>query len=309
MQEKDWRAELMATVQPENYWYDEPMFRHTSFRIGGPADLLIEVATPDELARTVEYCRKAGVFWFLLGRGSNILVKDEGIRGVVLKLGKGFSQLTVEGEKIRTGAALSLAAVAEQAARKGLAGLEFAAGIPGSVGGAVFMNAGAYGREMREVVGEAHLYRPGKGFSVYRHDELEFSYRSSRLQTEEAICLEVVLELTAGEEARIRRRMEEYNGRRREKQPLEYPSAGSVFKRPEGDFAGRLIEEAGLKGKRVGNAQVATKHAGFIVNLGGATAQDVLDLVALVREEVHEKSGVWLEPEIRILGSRSRQLP
>ncbi|NLW56411.1 MAG: UDP-N-acetylmuramate dehydrogenase [Firmicutes bacterium] len=299
---KDWRAELIAAVQPENYRYDEPMSRHTSFRIGGPADLMIEVETPDELARTVEYCRKSGIFWFLLGRGTNLLVKDEGIRGVVLKLGREFSRISVEGKKIRVGAAVSLAKVAEQAARNGLAGLEFASGIPGSVGGAVFMNAGAYGREMQDVVSAVHLYRPGKGFSIYRREKLGFSYRSSRLQTEEAICLEVVLELAAGEEAQIRQEMGELNSRRREKQPMEYPSAGSVFKRPPGDFAGRLIEEAGLKGKQVGQAQVAPKHAGFIINLGGAAAQDVLDLMALVREEVHRKSGVWLEPEIRVLG-------
>lgn len=164
------------------------------------------------------------------------------------------------------------------------------------------MNAGAYGQEMRDVVSAASLYRPEEGFRIYHREELEFSYRSSRLQSEEAICLEVVLTLTTGEEAQIRSRMLELNGRRREKQPLEYPSAGSVFKRPEGNFAGRLIEEAGLKGKQIGQAQVASKHAGFIVNLGGATAQDVLDLIALVRGEVHHKSGVWLEPEIRILG-------
>ncbi len=299
---KDWRAELIAAVQPGNYRYDEPMSHHTSFRIGGPADLMIEVGTPDELARTVDYCRQAGIFWFLLGRGTNLLVKDEGIRGVVLKLAGEFSRITIEGEKIKAGAALSLAMVAEQAARHGLAGFEFASGIPGSIGGAVFMNAGAYGREMKDVVSAVHVYEPGQGFKIYQRDEMEFAYRSSRLQTEGGICLEVLLALTPGEEGLIRQEMGELNSRRREKQPLEYPSAGSVFKRPSHDFAGRLIEEAGLKGKQVGKAQVALKHAGFIINLGGATAQDVLELIALVQEEVYRKSGVWLEPEIRVIG-------
>ncbi|HBG17447.1 MAG TPA: UDP-N-acetylenolpyruvoylglucosamine reductase [Firmicutes bacterium] len=302
MTEKKWREELIATLQLESYQYDEPMYRYTSFRIGGPADLLIEAQTVDELARTVEYCQQVGVFWFLLGRGTNILVKDQGVRGVVLRLGKGFSSINVEGRRIKAGGAASLAAVAEQAARNNLTGLEFASGIPGSIGGALFMNAGAYGSEMQEVVLEAKVYRPGSGVIVLKKEELEFGYRFSRLQKEEGIILEVVLELNRGEEAQIRAKMAELNGRRKDKQPLEYPSAGSVFKRPKGKFAGQLIEEAGLKGKRVGNAQVSPKHAGFIVNIGNATAQEVLDLIELVRVEVHNQAGLWLEPEIRILG-------
>lgn len=302
MESKKWRDELITTVKPGNFRIDEPMSRLTSFRIGGPADLVVEVETPEELALTVEYCKKSAIPWFLFGRGSNLLVRDEGIRGVVLRLGKDFQYTKVEGRKLRAGAASALAVVAEAAARNGLSGLEFASGIPGSLGGAVFMNAGAYGSEMRDVVVEVDLYRPAKGFETLTNEEIKFAYRSSGLQQEEGIVLNVVLNLTPGDEEQIREQMSNFNLKRKEKQPLEFPSAGSTFKRPEGNFAGRLIEEAGLKGKRLGNAQVSPKHAGFIINLGGATAREVLDLIDLVRREVHKKSGIWLEPEIKVVG-------
>lgn len=302
MDNKKWRDEFIKMVKLRNFRYDEPMSRLTSFRIGGPADLLVEVETPEELVSTVEYCKKMSIPWFLLGRGSNLLVRDEGIRGVVLRLGKGFQYTKIEGSKLRAGAASALAVVAEAAVRNGLSGLEFASGIPGSLGGAVFMNAGAYGSEMRDVVLEVNLYRPYKGFKTLTNEEMKFAYRSSGLQHEEGIVLEVLMNLVPGDENQIRERMNNLNLRRKEKQPLEFPSAGSTFKRPEGNFAGRLIEEAGLKGKRLGNAQVSPKHAGFIINLGGATAREVLDLIDLVRREVHKKSGVWLEPEIKVIG-------
>ena len=302
MDNKKWRDEFIKRVKPSNFRYDEPMSRLTSFRIGGPADLLVEVETPEELASTVEYCNKMSIFWFLLGRGSNLLVRDEGIREGVLRLGRSFQYTKVEGGKLRAGAASTLAVVAEAAARNSLSGLEFASGIPGSLGGAVFMNAGAYGSEIRDIVLEVNLYRPDKGFKTLTNEEMKFAYRSSGLQREEGIVLEVLMNLVPGNENQIRERMSNLNLRRKEKQPLEFPSAGSTFKRPEGNFAGRLIEEAGLKGKRLGNAQVSPKHAGFIINLGGATAQEVLDLIDLVRREVHKKSGVCLEPEIKIIG-------
>ncbi|MBA2131997.1 UDP-N-acetylmuramate dehydrogenase [Capillibacterium thermochitinicola] len=291
----------MAEVKPERYRYDEPLAGYTSFRIGGPADLLVEVNTRAELANLISYCERAGIPWFFLGRGSNVLVDDAGFRGVVLRFGPDFARIKVEGTCLRAGAAAPLALVAEAAARHSLSGLEFASGIPGSLGGGIYMNAGSYGGEMKDVVISAEVYRPRTGFTILSREELKFGYRSSVLQELGGILVEALLQLTPGDEAVIRNRMKELNAQRRAKQPLEYPSAGSVFKRPEGAFAGKLIEEAGLKGYRIGQAQVSPKHAGFIVNLGGATARDVLALIKEVQTVVFERTGYRLEPEIRIL--------
>ncbi|NLM36544.1 MAG: UDP-N-acetylmuramate dehydrogenase [Firmicutes bacterium] len=291
----------MAEVKPERYRYDEPLAGYTSFRIGGPADLLVEVNTRAELAELVGYCERTGLPWFFLGRGTNVLVDDAGFRGVVLRLGPDFARITAEDHCLRAGAAAPLALVAETAARHGLSGLEFAAGIPGSLGGGIFMNAGSYGGELKDVVVAAEVYQPGTGFASLNREELQFGYRSSILQKTGGILVEALLRLTPGDEAAIRARMKELNAQRRAKQPLEYPSAGSVFKRPEGAFAGKLIEEAGLKGRRIGQAQVSPKHAGFIVNLGGATARDVLALIEEVQTAVFQRTGFRLEPEIRIL--------
>lgn len=284
------------------YTFDFPMDRMTSFRIGGPADLLVEVENSGELAGVVEYCRRENIPWLLVGKGSNLLVRDGGIRGTVVRLGKGFHYVRVEGEKLRAGGGTVLSRAAEAAAGHGLSGLEFASGIPGSVGGAVFMNAGAYGGEIAQVLTTVYLYRPGEGFYHRSRKELSFGYRQSRLQKEGQIVLEGLFELSRGEEGRIREKMSEFNSRRKEKQPLEFPNAGSIFKRPPGAFAGRLITEAGLRGVRIGDAQVAEKHAGFIVNRGRATARDVLTLIGLIKEEVRKKSGILLETEIRVVG-------
>ncbi len=302
MKVENWREALIAAVKPYRFRYDEPLAGYTSFRIGGPADLLVEVNTSAELDRLVRYCAGEGIPWLLLGRGTNVLIKDQGICGVVLRLGPDFGRISVEGVELRAGAAAPLALVAETAARHSLSGLEFASGIPGSLGGGVYMNAGAYGNEMKDVVVAAEVYQPGAGFTRLTGEELELAYRSSVLQRTDGILLEALLRLIPGEEEAIRAKMKELNTRRREKQPLEYPSAGSVFKRPTGAYAGRLIEEAGLKGKTVGKAQVSTKHAGFIINLGGATAREVLTLIEEVRDAVYQRSGYWLEPELRILG-------
>ena len=302
MKREDWRGPLIAAVAPYSYRYDQPLARYTSFRIGGPADLLVEVNTRGELDRLIGYCERETIPWLLLGRGTNVLIKDAGIRGVVVQLGPDFNRITVEGVNLRAGAGAPLALVAETAARYGLSGLEFASGIPGSLGGGVYMNAGAYGREMKDVVAGAEVYHLDAGFTNLNREGLALGYRTSSLQQSRGILIEAHLQLTNGDEAAIRAEMKALNGQRREKQPLELPSAGSVFKRPVGAFAGRLIEEAGLKGKTVGRAQVSPKHAGFIVNLGGATAGDVLALIEEVQTEVERCTGYRLEPELRILG-------
>lgn len=298
----DWRRHLVEELALSNYAFDFSMAKITSFRIGGPADLLVEVENPTELADVVEYCRREKIPWLLVGMGSNLLVRDGGIRGTVVRLGKGFHYVRVEGEKIRAGGGTALGRVAEVAAGHGLSGLEFASGIPGSIGGAVFMNAGAYGGEIAQILTTAYLYQPGVGFYHRSGEELSFGYRQSLLQKEGQIVLEGLFTLSRREEGEIREKMAEYNRRRKEKQPLEFPSAGSIFKRPPGAFAGRLITEAGLKGRRIGDAQVAEKHAGFIVNRGRATARDVLALIALIQEEVEKKTGIQLETEVRVVG-------
>ncbi|NLC52738.1 MAG: UDP-N-acetylmuramate dehydrogenase [Firmicutes bacterium] len=302
MKNKNWREALLAEVKPDRFRYDEPLASYTSFRIGGPVDLLIEVNTRAELARLISYCEGTGIPWYFLGRGTNVLVDDAGLRGVAFRFGPDFARITVEGNSLRAGAAAPLALVAETAARYSLSGLEFASGIPGSLGGGVFMNAGSYGGEMKDVVVAAEIYQPGTGFITLNRDELKLGYRTSVLQETGGILVEALLQLTPGDEATIRAAMKTLNAKRRAKQPLEYPSAGSVFKRPTGAFAGQLIEAAGLKGHRIGQAQVSPKHAGFIINLGGATARDVLALIEEVQNIVFQRTGYRLEPEIRILG-------
>lgn len=299
---EDWRGPLLTAVAPYSFRYDQPLARYTSFRIGGPADLLVEVNTRAELDRLISYCERETIPWLFLGRGTNVLINDAGIRGVVVQFGPDFNRIMVEGNNLRAGAGAPLALVAEAAARNGLSGLEFASGIPGSLGGGVYMNAGAYDREMKDVLVGAEVYHLNTGFTYLNREELALGYRTSSLQQTRGILVEAHLQLTAGDEAAIRAEMKALNGKRREKQPLELPSAGSVFKRPVGAFAGRLIEEAGLKGKTIGRAQVSPKHAGFIVNLGGATAQDVLTLIEEVQIEVERRTGYRLEPELRILG-------
>jgi UDP-N-acetylmuramate dehydrogenase len=299
---KEWRERMVEELQLKEYTFDLPMSKITSFRVGGPADLAVEAATPGELAAVIEYCRREGIPWLLVGRGTNLLVRDGGIRGVVIRLGQAFQEVKVWEDKILAGAAVSLSRVAEAAAAAGLSGLEFASGIPGSVGGAVFMNAGAYGGEIGPLITRVSLYRPGAGFCHRTREELAFAYRRSRLQEGEEILLDAEFLLVPGEEAEIRAKMAELNRRRKEKQPLEFPSAGSVFKRPPGAFAARLIEEAGLKGARIGDAQVAEKHAGFIINRGQATAREILALIDRVKEEVYQKTGILLEPEVRVVG-------
>lgn len=297
-----WREELRTLVRRGEVRFDEPLREHTSFRLGGPADAFVIPATREELRSAVEFARERDLPWILLGRGSNLLVRDAGYRGIVLRTWSCLRGLRVEGREIAAGAGATLAELAHEAAAHSLAGLAFAAGIPGTVGGGVWMNAGAYGGDLSQVLTEVKVYYPGRGEATLPLAELGLAYRTSRFQHERAIIEEARFILAPGEEKAIREEMACLARRRQERQPLNLPSAGSVFRRPPGGYAGPLIEEAGLKGRRIGGAQVSEKHANFIVNLGDATARDVLALIELVQAEVKARTGILLEPEVRIIG-------
>ena len=283
-------------------YQNEPMSRHTSFKIGGEADTYIKVKDISQLKTLIKECREADVDYFLIGNGSNILVSDEGIKGVVIKLGGEFKNISLlDDETIYCGSGASLASLCKFALNSGLSGLEFAWGIPGSVGGALFMNAGAYGGEMKQVVHSVSHITPKGEVGRIDRDDLEFGYRTSVYRNNGNIITGAVLKLKKDSPDEIRARMEDFMGRRSDKQPLEYPSAGSVFKRPEGAYAGALIEQCGLKGKSRGGAQVSEKHAGFIINKGKATASDVRGLIREVQTTVAEQTGYHLECELIIM--------
>ena len=276
----------------------EPMSRRTTFGIGGPA-LLIRPQNREQLQTAVALCRGAGQPPFILGRGSNLLVSDAGIARPVIQLGEGLSTVVRQGDTLRCGAGAALISVCLQAARAGLSGLEWAYGIPGSLGGGVYMNAGAYGGELKDVVAEVTYLDENGDFCTASGDTLQFGYRHSVFQQRECCIVEAVLALVPGRESEIRAAMEDYMSRRREKQPLEYGSAGSTFKRPAGSYASALVDRCGLKGLAVGGAEVSQKHAGFIINRGGATAAEVLQLIAEVQRTVREKTGYELECEVK----------
>ena len=281
----------------------ESMSRHTTFQIGGPADRFITVETPAQLKGLVKVLKEQELPYLLLGKGSNLLVSDKGIRGAVLSLSGDFKGVeALPGGLVRAGSAASLAAVCAFARDRGLSGLEFAWGIPGSVGGAAYMDAGAYGGEMRDVVERVHHLTPEGEEGSAAGEELQFDYRKSRYTGGRDIITFVDFRLTPGDPAQIGAQMEELMNRRKSKQPYDMPSAGSVFKRPKEGFAAALIEECGLKGLRAGGAQVSEKHCGFIVNTGGATCADVLALIEEIRKVVLEKKGILLETEVRMTG-------
>lgn len=293
---------LQRYVPRENIYLQEPMSGHTTFRIGGPADCLLQLENETQLKKVRRYLELAGVPCFVLGNGSNLLVSDKGYRGVILQIGRKMGDIAVCGSRIIAQAGAAMSQVARVALEQGLTGLEFAAGIPGTVGGGVVMNAGAYGGEMSQVVTQVNVVdRDGETMEL-DNETMEFGYRNSALRRSPFIVTEVTFRLEPGDKEEIQAKMDELSVRRREKQPLEYPSAGSVFKRPEGHFAGQLIMETGLRGVRRGGAQVSEKHCGFIVNTGNATAQDVRELIREIQEQVKENSGVDLEPEIIFLG-------
>ena len=281
---------------------DEPMKRHTTFRIGGPADFFLLPSTVDEVRGILEICREEELPYFILGNGSNLLVSDKGYRGVIIQLYRNFSNISVEGNEICASSGALLSQIAAAARNASLTGFEFAGGIPGTLGGAVFMNAGAYGGELKDVLKEAVVMTEQGEILTLPVEKLDMGYRTSRIKKAGYLVLEARLVLEQGDMDKIRDITMDLTEKRVSKQPLEYPSAGSTFKRPEGYFAGKLIMDAGLRGYQVGDAQVSEKHCGFVINKGNATAADVLTLIENVREKVQEQFGVTLEPEVKFLG-------
>lgn len=294
--------DLLAVVGEEKVKLDEPMSAHTTFRIGGSADVFVEPDSEESLCQVVALCREAGVPFVCVGNGSNLLVSDDGFRGVVVSTRRGMEQLEINGDLVKAGAGVLLGKLASECCRAGLGGLEFAGGIPGTVGGAVVMNAGAYGGEMKQVLTRVHVLMPDGSLVWIPVEEMGLGYRTSCIPSCKGIVTAAEFKLYPKDSAQIKGEMDELGRRRREKQPIELPSAGSTFKRPVGHFAGKLIQDAGLAGFCVGGAEVSAKHCGFVVNRGGATAADVLSLCRQVEAEVYRQFGVSLEMEIKTLG-------
>lgn len=280
----------------------EPMSGHTTFRTGGPADIFIMPKSLEEVKASIEILQKHHIPILVIGNGSNLLVSDKGIRGAVLHIGGRMSEISVDGETIYAQGGVLLSTLSAKAAENSLTGLEFASGIPGSLGGAVTMNAGAYGGEIKDVLVSADVLTKELEVKTILAEDLHLSYRHSVLPEKEYILLNATLRLKKGNLDEIKNRMKELGEQRREKQPLQFPSAGSTFKRPEGYFAGKLIQDADLKGKSIGGAQVSEKHAGFVINKGNATTQDILDLISFCQQTVFDKFGVSLETEVKIVG-------
>ena len=294
--------EIFADCTAKELLINEPMSKHTSFKIGGPADVIALPANEEELQALLKRAKDNGIPVTLIGNGSNLLVRDKGIRGLVIKLGNMLCKIEAEGERLSFGSGVSLAMASRKAADLELTGMEFAVGIPGSIGGAVYMNAGAYDGEMSKVVESVRVIDTNGDLMLLKAEQLEFAYRKTKLQKSGLIVTEVNLKLEPGCKDDITSKMADFSHRRISKQPLELPSAGSMFKRPVGYFAGTIIEQTGLKGYTVGGAQVSEKHAGFVVNVGGATAADVLQLIKDVQDKVFSAHGVQLEPEVLVLG-------
>ena len=289
---------LKNYVPEKNIHLQEPMAGHTTFRIGGPADCLLELENEEQLKKVQKYLTVVGERFFILGNGSNLLVSDHGYPGVILQIGQQMSRIQVDGHCIIAQAGALLSQVAMTALQHGLTGLEFASGIPGTVGGGVVMNAGAYDEELSQVVKKVSAVSSQGESLEFDNSTMEFGYRTSVLRKNTFTVTEVTFELAEGNREQIQAKMEELARKRRAKQPLEYPSAGSIFKRPAGYFAGKLIMDAGMRGYQTGGARVSDKHCGFIVNVGKATAQDVLDVICEVQERVKLRFGVDLEPEV-----------
>ena len=284
--------------------FDEPLSAHTTFKIGGPCKVMLFPSTVEEIAEGIRLAKKEKLPYFILGNGSNFLVPDEGYPGVAIHLGEDFSKMQISGNRIRVQAGALMPTVAQRAYRAGLSGLEFASGIPGSIGGGVTMNAGAYGGEMKQVVEKVLVMDDqGRTFEL-NNEDMDFHYRHSCIQDHPWIILEVVFHLEPDQPEAILGRMEEFTRRRKEKQPLEYPSAGSTFKRPEGYFAGKLVDDTGLRGFRYKDAMVSEKHCGFIINAGNADFEQVITLIHMVQKLVYDKYGVLLEREVKILGEK-----
>jgi UDP-N-acetylmuramate dehydrogenase len=293
--------QFITMIGKENVLIQEPMCSHTSFKIGGPADILVTPESYEDVQNIIKYCIKENIPYIIIGNGSNLLVKDGGIRGVVVKLTK-LNKIEIEGEKLVAQSGGLVSDVSQAALNASLTGFEFACGIPGSVGGAVAMNAGAYISDISNVVQSALIIDKEGNLKNLSKDELELGYRNSAVLKYGYTVVEATFKLSAGDYDTIKNKVEDLQRRRKEKQPLEYASAGSTFKRPEGYFAGKLIEDCNLKGSKVGDAEVSVKHSGFIINKGNATAKEILSLISLVQKTVYEEFGVELHPEVRIIG-------
>lgn len=295
----------LKEIYGEEVLINEPMNKHTTFQIGGPARYMVTPADEKQLADTIALCSREQMPYYIIGNGSNLLVSDAGYEGVIIRLYQTMNYIEVKDNAIRAGAGALLSKVAGMAYTYGLAGLEFASGIPGTIGGALVMNAGAYGGEMKDIVLEAKVMTAEGNIMTLTGEEMAFGYRQSIASKMHYIILEARLGLTRGKTEEIAATMQKLAAARREKQPLEYPSAGSTFKRPEGYFAGKLIDEAGLRGYQYGSARVSDKHCGFVINTGNATAADVMGLIDKVQQAVQEQTGIKIEPEVKFLGNFS----
>lgn len=293
---------LKAFYNAQHIYYDEPMCKHTSFKIGGPANAVVIPNAYEQIVNTISYCEVNKIPYYIMGNGSNILVDDQGIQGVVIKISENMSQVSIEDDELIVEAGALLSYVSRLAFKHSLQGFEFASGIPGTIGGAIFMNAGAYGGEMKDVVSWVEVLTKEMTIERLTNDQLNFGYRTSSVKENGLIILRCGLKLCKGDKEIIREITNELTAKRVSKQPLDLPSAGSTFKRPEGHFAGQLIENAGLRGLRHGDAQVSEKHCGFIVNRGNATCKQVVDLIQVIQKVVYDTFGVELEREVRIFG-------
>ena len=293
---------LLKITDKENIKLDEPMKKHISFKVGGPADILVKPKTEEEIKNIIKFIREENIPYEIIGNGSNLLVRDGGIRGVVIEISNNFNDFKIEGNKVSIQAGAILSVIGKAVMREGLTGFEFAAGIPGTLGGAIAMNAGAYGSEMKDIVTSVRLLDIEGNIVEYTNEQMKFEYRRSLLTDVEFIVLSVNIELKEGNQDDIKNKMKEFTQSRVTNQPLNLPSAGSTFKRPEGYIAAKLIDESGLKGLTLRGAQVSSKHAGFVVNIGDATALDILHLMHIVRTIVKTKYGVDLEAELKIIG-------
>lgn len=300
--QKEFYERLTEIMDKESVLRDEPMSKHTTFRIGGPSDYFVLPKSIEEVKKVTALCKEREIPFYVLGNGSNLLVSDAGFRGVIIQIYKNMDRIKAEGDAIRAQAGALLSKIAGEALRNELTGFEFASGIPGTLGGAVVMNAGAYGGEMKDVLQEVTVLTGEGEVKTLKREELDLGYRTSVVSKKGYIALEAVIGLKKGDAEEIRTVMEDLKERRTTKQPLEYPSAGSTFKRPEGYFAGKLIQDTGLRGFSVGGAQVSEKHCGFVINKENATAKDVVELMQEVSDRVEAKFGVPLEPEVKKLG-------
>ncbi len=294
--------QLKERITPEYIKLKEPMREHTSFRIGGPADIMVLPDSARQIIDTVEICRKNSYPYYIMGNGTNLLVRDRGYRGVIIKIAANMKGFKVEGERVYGQSGILLSTLSKIIASEGLEGFEYASGIPGTLGGAVAMNAGAYEGEIKDSIEWARVMNPDGDIMTYTNKQLELGYRTSIIQKEDLIVLDCGLKFRRGDREAIEAKIEEYTRLRKAKQPLNMPSAGSIFKRPVGYYAGKLIEDAGLKGARIGDAQVSEVHCGFIVNTGNATADEIIALINYVKKQVKEQFNVELQPEVKVIG-------